>query len=488
MYDKKLVLKYLVTILALTVGMKFSDGAAFVVLAFFALAALFQKKTERLVFYLLLANATLVVNGFFMPKGFVYSIAHRSLLTIVGLYGVLLFLSLRPNKYVSPLMGGLLYIFYMLIPSSIGWAPTISLLKIFLFLTVYMALAYASNSASRDNKVNMKNLRAMILAHAIFFILGSVLVAPFPAISNMNSIEVLESGGDFTSLYKGMCSHSQTLGMVIAFWVMFLVADLIFHVQRMDKLYIILIIFGLGLIFKSSGRTAMGTMIACCGFAYMFFSRYRGRIRSGWRMKIASVVTGLVILGGLGAVAVPQIRDGIVRFAMKYDTEAKAGDFNMEYAVGTRRGLADNQLENFKKRPAIGWGFQVSEQVATMAKDTKGLILSAPVEKGVWVTAILEEGGVFGGIIYMIYFFIALCLLYARKAYMGLTMFLAIHISNLGEMTMFSMSGCGGLWYTFLFIALVFDAKRIQGANVNRYNYYSPMPSYRPNNFNPIWR
>lgn len=46
---------------------------------------------------------------------------------------------------------------------------------------------------------------------------------------------------------------------------------------------------------------------------------------------------------------------------------------------------------------------------------------------------------------------------------MGLTMFLAINISNLGEMTMFSMSGDGGLWYTLLFVALIFDAKRIQG-------------------------
>ena len=115
-----------------------------------------------------------------------------------------------------------------------------------------------------------------------------------------------------------------------------------------------------------------------------------------------------------------------------------------------------------------------------MAKNAKGLVLSAPVEKGVWITAILEEGGVCGEIIYVGYLIVALVLLYARRAFMGLTIFLALHISNLGEMTMFSMSGCGGMWYTFLFIALIFDAKRIQANAFQQQGYYYP-------SVNPVW-
>ena len=57
---------------------------------------------------------------------------------------------------------------------------------------------------------------------------------------------------------------------------------------------------------------------------------------------------------------------------------------------------------------------------------------------------------------------------------MGLTIFRALHISNLGEMTMFSMSGCGGMWYSFLFIALIFDAKRIQANAFQQQGYYYP--------------
>lgn len=471
-YSKKEVIRYLLMTIGLCAAMMPTQGAGFIILALFGLAALFRKKSEQLVWCLLLANATLAMNGFLGPKGFLYGVMHRALLAIVGTYGALLFMSIRPSKLVTPLMGVLIYLVYMIIPSVDGWAPMISILKIFLFLTVYMALAYACNAAASDFRVDMRKLRAMMLALAIFFIIGSIVLAPFPAISNMTAQEVLESGAEFTSLYKGACNHSQTLGMVMAFWIIFLFADLVFHVQKFDKLYVLLMLCALGLLYKSSGRTAMGTMVACCGFAYMFFGKYRGRIRFGWKVKLASVVTGLVILGGFAAIAIPQIRDGIVRFAMKYDNSARAGDFDVERAVSTRQGLVDQQLYNFKRKPTIGWGFQVSEQVAEMSKETKGLILSAPVEKGVWVTAILEEGGICGEIIYITFFLIAVFLLYARRAYMGLAIFLAIHISNLGEMTMFSMSGVGGMWYTFLFVALIFDAKRIQGANIARQMMY----------------
>ena len=479
-YNLKDVLRYLMMVVIICALMMPTKGAGFLVLVFFTLLALFRKESTQLVWGLLLANAILVMNGFFAPKDFVFGLSHRALLLVVGFYGTLLFLSRKPNRYVKPLMGILLYLAYMIIPSSIGWEPTISFLKMFLFLSVYMALAYASNSASGDGRVDTRKLRAMMLALAVFFVVGSVLVAPFPAISNMTALEVLESGDDFTSLYKGVCSHSQTLGMVMAFWVIFLFADLIFHVQKFDKLYVFLILCALGLLYKSSGRTAMGTMIACCGFAYLFFRTYSGRMRTGWKAKLSQVVIVLVIFGGFASIAVPQVRDGIVRFAMKYDRNAGSGDFDVDFAVSTRQGLVDEQLYNFHRRPAIGWGFQVSEEVAGMAKNAKGLLLSAPVEKGVWVTAILEEGGVCGEIIYVVYMIIAIVLLYARRAFMGLTIFLALHISNLGEMTMFSMSGCGGMWYTFLFIALIFDAKRIQANAFQQQGHYYP-------SFQPVW-
>lgn len=479
-YRIKDVIWYSGMLVGLCVLMMPTKGAGFLALVFCALVALFRRKSEQLVWCLLLANAILIMNNFFAPKDFVFGISHRALLVITGFYGALLFLTRKPNRFVMPLLGIVLYLVYMTIPSSLGWDPTISILKILLFLSVYMALAYASNSAAGDRRVDTRKLRAMMLALAVFFIVGSVLVAPFPAISSMTALEVLESGGDFTSLYKGACNHSQTLGMVMAFWVIFLFADLIFHVQKFDKLYIFLILFAMGLLYKSSGRTAMGTMIACCGFAYLFFRKYRGSVRAGWKAKLSLVVIVLAILGGFAAIAVPQIRDGVVRFAMKYDRTAGAGDFDVGYAISTRQGLVDEQLYNFHRRPAIGWGFQVSEQVAEMSKGTKGLLLSAPVEKGVWVTAILEEGGVCGEIIYVGYLIVAIVLLYARRAFMGLTIFLAVHISNLGEMTMFSMSGCGGMWYTFLFIALIFDAKRIEANSLQQQGYYYPSA-------NPVW-
>lgn len=470
-YEKKDVLRYLMITIGFCAAMKFAGGVGFLFLVPFALSALLRGKSVSLVWCLLLANTTLAMNGYFTPKDLLFGITHRALLGVIGIYGALLFLASKQSKYIKPLMGILPFIFYMIIPSVNGWEPTISLLKLFLFFTVYMALAFVGNKSISDNRFDICKLRAMLIALAIFFIIGSVLVAPFSSISSMNALEILESGREFTSLYKGMCNHSQTLGMVMAFWIVFLFADMIFHVQKFDKLYGLLIFTAMGLLYKSSGRTAMGMMLACSLFAYLFFIKYRGKVTVGWRQKIGPVIALIVVGATIAAMTVPQIRDGIVRYAMKYDTDARYGDFNVEKAVSTRQGIVEEQLYNFKRRPVIGWGFQVSEQVAEMSKNVKGLILTAPVEKGVWVTAILEEGGICGEVIYIVYFIAALCLLYARKAYMGLTIFLAIHVSNLGEMTMFSMSGVGGMWYTFLFMALIFDAKREQMNQFGGLNY-----------------
>lgn len=63
-----------------------------------------MKKAELLVMCLLLTNATLVMNGFFAPKDITYAITHRSLLCVVGLYGSLLFIAARKNKYVCSLV------------------------------------------------------------------------------------------------------------------------------------------------------------------------------------------------------------------------------------------------------------------------------------------------------------------------------------------------------------------------------------------------
>lgn len=461
-YDYKKIFRYLLIIIGVSAFIKVTNGAGYLVVVPLTLAALFRKRSESLLFWLCFTNTTVITNGLLVPKGFVFSVTFRGLMVVVGLYSLLLFASSRTSKLLTPLLGIFLYLVYMIIPSYSGWAPMISYLKLILFISTYLGLAYVATKAIENPWFNLREVRSFFLAFAIFYIVGSVLLIPFPGISMMNMEQVLASAGPVTSLYQGMTNQSQALGLFMCFFVAFLVADLIFMVQKPDKLYMLLIVCGLFLLYKSSGRTAMGTLIATVGFLFMCFLS-SGGVKVQWKRRVMSAAVTFSFIVGLAILFTPQLREGIMKFVLKYnDDSVTAQNMNMEDVVKTRQGLVESQLYNFSLRPATGWGFQVSPKVAEMVQHTDGLILTAPVEKGVWITAILEEGGVIGEILYVGYFIVAFFLLYSRKVYMGAGMFIMIHISNFGEMTMFSMSGIGATMYLLLFMAVIFDAKRLQ--------------------------
>ena len=457
-YDLKIIKKSVLTILAVFLAMKFSGGAGFVVVIPFMLMALFQNRNEPLLFWIVLTNLLADTNDFFAPKGGIFSASYRLLLLGVGVYGTLLFFSVRSSKFVIPLLGIFAYLIYMILPSLQGWAPMIATFKLVFFSTSYMALAYVSSKAQADGRLDMRRLRSIMLAFAIVYVGGSLLVYPFPGISQMNEAELAQTGSMGTSLYKGMVNHSQTMGVLICCFMIFLLGDLFFNLQRKDKLYTCLLLCGLFLIGKTSSRTAMGSLLATVMFLAYNMMQTKG-VNSRWKSKVMSTLTTVMVLAA-AVLLIPSVRNRVARTAMKWDREATSESFDLEQAVNSRMGLVDYSLYLWKLKPTIGWGFQVDPASGELEKKSGGFVFSAPIEKGVWVTAILEEGGTFGLIIYCLYAIIAFITLMMNRAYMGSTVFLAIHISNLGEFTMFSMSSVGCVWYTVLFTALVFDAKR----------------------------
>lgn len=450
------------TIVMVFAAMKFTRGFGFAIVIPFTLMALFQNRVEKLLFWIMLANMLVVTNDFFAPKNFVFAAGYRALLTGVGLYGILLFFSVKSSKLVLPLLGIFAYLFYMILPSLQGWAPMVAILKLIMFGSTYMALAFISTKAQASSSLNIRNIRSFMLAFCIVYIVGSVLVYPVPSISMMNAEEMLKSGGTATSLYKGMTNHSQTLGMFVCCWTAFLLGDWFLNVQKKDKLYLGLILCGVFLILKTSSRTAMGSLLVAVAFLSYSMIQARG-INSRWKSKVVSTLTMLFILAAAAVIAIPSARDAVAKKAMKWDKDGDAKSFSVEQAVSSRQGLVDYSLYLWRLKPTIGWGFQVSPEVGEKEKKSGGLLLSAPIEKGVWITAMLEEGGVFGEIIYVTYMLLAFFALLVNRAYLGATVFMLIHVSNMGEFTMFSMSGVGCVWYSVLFTSLVFDALRLRG-------------------------
>lgn len=458
-YDVRTFSKSLLGIVALIVGMKIVGGWAFAMMIPITLMTLARNRPEQLVFVLFLSISTILMNGYLVPKDMIYAISERGLFVGLGFILMTQVAGQRKSRLLTPVLGLLPYIAYMLLVSIWGWCPVISLLKIFLFTMIFMAY-YAIAVRSSANELDIRKLRGMILAIVSFFIIGSIFAQRF-GWAYMTLEELTDAPTDGTSLFKGLATHANALGGILSFYALLLLADMLFLIQRPDKLYVLNLLCALYLIARSGSRTSMGTFILGASFAGYCFFKSR-QVASRWKNRVRSLVVFLVALGGLVILILPSGRDKVKRFVVKYGNKDEAVVMTTENVMHSRQAKLDQGIENWRKSPFVGNGFQVREDMKGFKVSSIGSILSAPVEKSVWVTAILEEGGVAGFAIFVIFLLVAFPTLIKRKAYIGGTMFFALVCSNLGEFTIFSMSGGGGMQWGMVFIGFILDIQRLK--------------------------
>ncbi len=463
-YDKKFLYRTIAIFIALVALLMATGGAGYLLVLPFAFGAFFQKKPETVLFWVSVSMTMVMGNAYFMPKSPIFMLAQRILVISFGLLMILQMAAQKKASLVMPFLFLLPYLFFMILPSSMGWMPLISFLKLFLFIIVYSAYLGISNQAALSSRAGLPKMRAMLLAIAALYIVGSILLIPFPAICQLTGQEYLDairSGRNVVSLFKGMSIHSQSLGPMISMLAVFLFADWTLAVRRRSWLHAGLFFLCPILIFKTSSRTAMGAFILGILCVAYCVARERG-IGARWRGKVKTVVGAFLMATLLVIAVVPSLRDSVVRYAMKWDQSAVASDFNVEGVLSTRQGAMDSQMDNFKKKPVFGNGFQVAEHTAYQRLDSWKDYLSSPVEKGVWLTAILEEGGVIGMLLFLAFLIPAGFYLLSHRAYVAFSMLFTMMVLNLGEFTLFSITAIGGFNWMLVFIATVFDALRLR--------------------------
>lgn len=470
-FDTKSFWMALGVLLLMTPLQMWSQGSAYAFFVPLAIVAILMRRVEQMIFWLLSSMLLIVGNPFFLPKNATFFIAQRLLFIFLGFYMLAQIFGRRQSPFASPLLGMIPYVAYMGLTAIAGWNPIISYLKLFLFSIVYFAYYGVANMAGQDRSFDARKVRGIVLAIASYFVFGSLLVIPFPAISQLSGEEYEAarlSGRAVTSLFKGMTMHSQTLGPVMAATFAFLFADLVINVRKVHVLYLVLLLACPFLIYKTSSRTGMAALLASVLIVGWCALRMRG-IGSRWRGKVKAGI-GVLIVAAVVAVGLSTgVRQSVVRFALKYDKEARVGDFTMEEMLSTRQGLADRQMENFRASPMIGNGFQVSESMIGLRTATWRELISAPIEKGMWVTAVLEEGGAIGFLVFVLFLLIAGWKMQKRGVFTGLSVFVTMIVSNMAEFTMFSMSAMGGYSWALVFIGTAMDAARIRRDQVNVY-------------------
>jgi hypothetical protein len=194
---------------------------------------------------------------------------------------------------------------------------------------------------------------------------------------------------------------------------------------------------------------------------HLFRSKSRS-LRKGFA-NIAGVVFGLVLLITVASIWTGAVRDLVEEIVFK-----GSGTTTVEDAFAQSRGAGvKEQLENFSKAPLTGYGFGVypfgvlggEKSIARFL----GFPISAPAEKGFAFTAVLEEVGIIGGLL-----FYGLVVSMARRAAKSsrpeiLAMFLGAILVNFGEAVIFSPGGIG--LFMWLVIALSLASARFDARN-----------------------
>jgi len=479
-YDAKQVSRYVLWLLAMMAASYVTAGWVFILFIFILIGAIGRKQDELFLFIILATTCFMLTNGNIVRKGIVFVACTKMLLMVASVCLVGQIFGRRHPVTLPPLLSIVPYLLFIAVSSQQGWSPTISNLKLFLFSMIFFAYYGCSIKMIAELKGVVK-FRSMILATAIVYIFGSVLLIPFPSISYMSSEEMLLNP-DAVSLFRGMSNHSQALGPLVSVFGILLFADLVFSVQRPDKLYVSLLMACPVLLYMTSSRTAMASFIAGIAFAIYCAMRHRG-LNITWKRKVLSFITTLMFIVSVAVAIVPSIRDRIVKFTVKY-----GGDENVALSSDiiwkSRKDKLDSALYYWKQSPYIGNGFQVSAEMSQLDINDFKQILTAPVEKSTWTYAILEEGGIIGMILFVVFLLVTFCGFMARKAYIAVSLFFTFILSNMGEFTIFSMSADGGIFWLLIFVGAVFDHIRNNansaGADFrNRFNYAVTNGPYR---------
>ena len=473
-YNKRTLFRYLVILGVWTLLWKFSKGYVALILPPYLFMLIGQKRAVDLFFWVLVLIFPTIGNPYFYPTSSVPTLVTRLTLMCIAVLLMMRIAGRRAPAFIRPMLGILFYIAWEVIISFQGYAPIVSYLKLLLFVPLYLAIYAIACDVTRSSRANARQTRTVVLAVCILFIGGSMVLTRFPSIGQMVAMRQTMRGGDVAelvgriaagenvSLFCGMCAHSQALGPTIALMATLLFADYVFAVRRKDWIYLGLLLSCPILIYKTSSRTAMGTFIMGIGMVVYLFMQARA-VGQRWKGKVLMTVFALVVLGLGSAIAVPKVRDRALGFVLKFSGEDRSTkDLTAENLTSSRQGLMEASLVGFREKPLLGNGFQVGWWMQYERRSGLLSYASAPIEKGVWPTAVLEEGGAIGLMLFAGFLFVTLVILVKRHAYCGASMLWTFMFSNLGEFNFFTMSYIGGFGWTLIFTGLILDGQRLK--------------------------
>jgi hypothetical protein len=276
-----------------------------------------------------------------------------------------------------------------------------------------------------------------------------------------------------SGLLNGVLNQSQALG---AFLAPFAAASLTqWTLARRSATTINVAIWAaiLGCTLLTLSRTA--AIATIMGFAFAVLGgRAADRRTTGADVRRA---LGLVVLLAFGLLIVELATGSVLRGLASFALKGGQGSVGEAFEA-SRGGLVATQLRNFMASPWIGNGFGVFADGVFPAgiKTFMGIPVSAPVEKGVLPTAVLEETGILGFLCFAYLIYALVSGVWRRAPHPVVAMLIACLFVNLGEAVLLSPGGFG--LHVWLLIAWCIRAAEVESSPALAEN--RPAPAARP--------
>lgn len=247
-----------------------------------------------------------------------------------------------------------------------------------------------------------------------------------------------------TGLLQGIFNQPQTLGSFLAPFSSFYLAHWLFRDGKIARsalacMTIVILCMLLTMSRNAAIATILGVTVSLWPRRANVASLQRSDIMKYLRLALLAVVAIVALQRAGGGVS-----SSVSNFILKRG-ETSVGEAFSE----SRGGGLISQLRNFASSPIVGHGFGVyaDGKFPTEIVKVAGIPVSAPVEKGVLPSAVLEETGVlgFGFFVYMIFLFTRNVWQTAKRPV--LAMFCTCLLLNLGEAVLLSPGNVGlHLW------------------------------------------
>ena len=439
---------------------RFSNGAFLLVMSLLGVAWAFNGKIGKALSVYIMIMFMTSLNPHILPKdGMMYAIGLRIGPLIVGLALAIRGISMQ-NRRRLPMGVLLAYLLVAIVSSINGWSPMVSFLKLGNFIVFFLGVWLGTQSLEYDNE-GIETLRATFFALAIFLVVGSIAVIPFPAISTLSGLQQMQYGGNLAALNRmleeaalegqmflfcGVTMQSQVLSPLLACTFAWLICDLLFVEEKLRWPHVLLIVLSLPLMYKTRSRVAFLTMMVSLLLVYSYLPRHISLQPMVKRWLGSVLMASAFVL--ISVAVISELQGDLISRWMRKTEDVDSDRRSLSEAfTASRQGLIEECMDDFRRNPLFGSGFQVAWFTEELARQQGGLVLSSPIEKGVLPVMVLGETGVVGELVFIVFLLSFFSAGKRRRLYISVAMMCVLLVTNLGEATFFSPGGLGGtLW------------------------------------------